>query len=102
MSTENAKFYSHVLPSPQESTLSNRAVIGRNWALCGDAAAWVDPLTGEGLFYAMRSGELLGALWRKDPGKYIRRVSGLRFLPNWSLLRGSCGASIAVRSEDRR
>jgi flavin-dependent dehydrogenase len=28
--------------------------------MCGDAAAWVDPLTGEGLFYAMRSGQLLG------------------------------------------
>lgn len=75
MSTENAKFYSHVLPSPQESTLSNRAVIGRNWALCGDAAAWVDPLTGEGLFYAMRSGELLGrALAEGCPEKYAARV----------------------------
>jgi flavin-dependent dehydrogenase len=75
MSTENAKFYSHVLPSPQESTLSNRAVIGRNWALCGDAAAWVDPLTGEGLFYAMRSGELLGrALAEGCPERYAARV----------------------------
>ncbi|HEY2120259.1 MAG TPA: NAD(P)/FAD-dependent oxidoreductase [Candidatus Acidoferrum sp.] len=75
MSTENAKFYSHVLPSPRESTLSNRAVIGRNWALCGDAAAWVDPLTGEGLFYAMRSGELLGrALAEGCPEKYAARV----------------------------
>ncbi len=58
--TENATFYSHVLPSPQVRTLADRAVIGKNWAMCGDAAAWVDPLTGEGLFYAMRSGELLG------------------------------------------
>jgi flavin-dependent dehydrogenase len=75
MSTENAKFYSHVLPSPQECTLSNRAVMGRNWALCGDAAAWVDPLTGEGLFYAMRSGELLGrALAEGCPEKYAARV----------------------------
>ena len=75
MSTEKAKFYSHVLPSPQESTLSNRAVMGRNWALCGDAAAWVDPLTGEGLFYAMRSGELLGrALAEGCPEKYQARV----------------------------
>lgn len=74
-STENAKFYSHVLPSPQESTLSNRPVMGRNWALCGDAAAWVDPLTGEGLFYAMRSGELLGrALAEGCPEKYATLV----------------------------
>src|SRR5947207_6071443 len=73
--TENAQFYSHVLPSPQERTLSQRTVVGKNWALVGDAAAWVDPLTGEGLFYAMRSGELLGrALAEGCPEKYPARV----------------------------
>jgi flavin-dependent dehydrogenase len=73
--TESAKFYSHVLPSPRERTFSDRSVIGRNWALIGDAAAWVDPLTGEGLFYAMRSGELLGkSLAEGCPEKYPARV----------------------------
>ncbi len=73
--TEGAQFYSHVLPSPQEHTLSQRSVLGKNWALIGDAAAWVDPLTGEGLFYAMRSGELLGrALAEGCPEKYPARV----------------------------
>lgn len=73
--TANAKFYSHVLPSPQVRTLSDRPVIGRNWALCGDAAAWVDPLTGEGLFYAMRSGEILGkSIAEGCPEKYPERV----------------------------
>jgi flavin-dependent dehydrogenase len=71
LSTEGAKFYSHVLPSPQERTLSQRNVVGKNWALVGDAAAWVDPLTGEGLFYAIRSGELLGrSLAQGCPEKY--------------------------------
>ena len=56
---EGAQFYSHVLPSPQQQTLSARRVVGRNWALVGDAAAWVDPITGEGLYYALRSGDLL-------------------------------------------
>jgi flavin-dependent dehydrogenase len=69
--TEGAQFYSHVLPSPQERTLSERIVLGKNWALIGDAAAWVDPLTGEGLFYAMKSGELLGkSLAEGCPEKY--------------------------------
>jgi flavin-dependent dehydrogenase len=73
--TAHAKFYSHVLPSPQVRTLSDRVVVGRNWALCGDAAAWVDPLTGEGLFYAMRSGEILGrSLAEGCPEKYPARV----------------------------
>src|SRR5258707_7231582 len=69
--TEGAQFYSHVLPSPQEQTLRDRTVLGKNWALIGDAAAWVDPLTGEGLFYAMKSGELLGkSLAEGCPEKY--------------------------------
>jgi geranylgeranyl diphosphate/geranylgeranyl-bacteriochlorophyllide a reductase len=68
---ESGQFYSHVLPSPQERTLQQRTVVGKNWALVGDAAAWVDPLTGEGLFYAMRSGELLGkALAEGKPEVY--------------------------------
>ncbi|HJZ66043.1 MAG TPA: NAD(P)/FAD-dependent oxidoreductase [Candidatus Acidoferrum sp.] len=68
---DGGQFYSHVLPSPQERTLSQRTVVGKNWALVGDAAAWVDPLTGEGLFYAMRSGELLGkALAEGKPQVY--------------------------------
>ncbi len=76
--TEGARFYSHVLPSPQESTLSQRTVLGKNWALIGDAAAWVDPLTGEGLFYAMRSGELLGrSLAEGCPEKYPARVKAV-------------------------
>jgi flavin-dependent dehydrogenase len=72
---EGARFYSHVLPSPQEQTLRERTVLGKNWALIGDAAAWVDPLTGEGLFYAMKSGELLGkSLAEGCPEKYPARV----------------------------
>jgi len=71
ISVDGARFYSHVLPSPQERTLCDRPVLGKNWALIGDAAAWVDPLTGEGLFYAMRSGELLGkSLAEGCPEKY--------------------------------
>jgi flavin-dependent dehydrogenase len=74
ISVVDAKFYSHVLPSPQEHTFQ-RNVVGRNWAMIGDAAAWVDPLTGEGLFYALRSGELLGrSLAEGCPEKYPMRV----------------------------
>ena len=75
ISTAGARFYSHVLPSPQSSTLRNRRVVGRNWALAGDAAALVDPITGEGLYYALRSGELLAdALVAGQPQQYPDRV----------------------------
>ena len=76
ISRDGARFYSHVLPSPQRQTLSARRVVGRNWALVGDAAAWVDPITGEeGLYYALRSGDLLaGALIANKPAEYPARI----------------------------
>jgi flavin-dependent dehydrogenase len=70
-----SQFYSHVLPSPQPQTLSNRRVIGPNWAMAGDAAAWVDPITGEGLYYALRSGDLLAeSLIAGTPDEYPSRI----------------------------
>jgi flavin-dependent dehydrogenase len=75
ISREGARFYSHVLPSPQKQTLSSRRVVGRTWALVGDAAAWVDPITGEGLYYALRSGELLAeSLIAGNPEEYPSRI----------------------------
>jgi flavin-dependent dehydrogenase len=75
ISRAGARFYSHVLPSPQLQTLSNRRVVGRNWALVGDAAAWVDPITGEGLYYAIRSGELLAeSLIARKVSEYPARI----------------------------
>jgi flavin-dependent dehydrogenase len=56
---QGARFYSHVLPSPEAQTIRGRKICGPNWAMAGDAAACVDPVTGEGLYYAMRSGDLL-------------------------------------------
>lgn len=70
-----ARFYSHVLPSPEFHTLRHRKIAGRNWALAGDAAAYVDPITGEGLFYALRSGDLLAeSLVNRQPEGYPARL----------------------------
>jgi flavin-dependent dehydrogenase len=70
-----ARFYSHVLPSPQAQTLRGRRIVGRNWGMAGDAAACVDPITGEGLYYALRSGDLLAqALIENQPQTYPERL----------------------------
>ena len=70
-----ARFYSHMLPSPQAQTIRNRRIVGRNWAMAGDAAACVDPVTGEGLDYALRSGDLLAqALVEGQPQAYPERL----------------------------
>jgi flavin-dependent dehydrogenase len=72
---DSARFYSHVLPSPQAATLRRRRIAGKNWALVGDAAACVDPVTGEGLYYALRSGDLLAqALAEGQPQSYPSRL----------------------------
>jgi geranylgeranyl diphosphate/geranylgeranyl-bacteriochlorophyllide a reductase len=70
-----AELYSHVLPSPQPHTLRHRRISGKNWAMAGDAAACVDPITGEGLYYALRSGDLLAqALMAEQPESYPERL----------------------------
>jgi flavin-dependent dehydrogenase len=56
-------------------------VSGDGWALIGDAAGFVDPITGEGLYYAMRSAELLSqALLAEQPESYPELLRG-DFLP---------------------
>jgi len=64
--THGAQLYSHVLPSPEAQTIRSRRIVGKNWAMAGDAAACVDPITGEGLFYALRSGDLLAEALIED------------------------------------
>jgi flavin-dependent dehydrogenase len=72
---EGARLYSHVLPSPQAQTIRGRRIVGKNWAMAGDAAACVDPITGEGLYYALRSGDLLAqALIEGQPQTYPERL----------------------------
>jgi geranylgeranyl reductase family protein len=71
LSFAGAKFYAHVLPSLRPETLRNSAVSGEGWAMIGDAAGFVDPITGEGLYYAMRSAELISqALLAGEPESY--------------------------------
>jgi geranylgeranyl diphosphate/geranylgeranyl-bacteriochlorophyllide a reductase len=53
-----AQFYSHILPSFRPQTFESLEVCGDGWAMIGDSAGLVDPITGEGLYYALRSAEL--------------------------------------------
>ncbi|OIP61316.1 MAG: hypothetical protein CO150_02615 [Nitrospirae bacterium CG_4_9_14_3_um_filter_53_35] len=55
----NRTRYSALIPSLSSRGLSANRICGENWALTGDAAGFVDPLTGEGIYYAFRSAELL-------------------------------------------
>jgi len=80
-----AQFYSHVLPSPRLETLRDTPVDGDGWAMIGDAAGFVDPITGEGLYYAMRSAELLARALLADQPESYPELLREDFLPELEL-----------------
>jgi len=51
-------FYSHLIPSLEQPAWKRNRVAGPGWLAVGDAAGLVDPITGEGLYYAIRSADL--------------------------------------------
>ncbi len=55
---KGAQFYSHLLPALDTGSWKKNRVAGEGWMAVGDAAGLVDPITGEGLYYAIRSADL--------------------------------------------
>lgn len=85
-----AERYAARIPGLADKTWDKRRACGEGWALLGDAAGFADPVTGEGIYYALRSAEIFAhALlegcpeeyekrWRKDFGAELRRASQMR------------------------
>lgn len=66
-----ASFYSHLLPSLAPRAWKKHRAEGPGWLAAGDAAGLVDPITGEGIYYALLSGELAAdALLHGRPEEY--------------------------------
>jgi len=55
---KDSTFYGHVIPSLERPQWRSNRVAGPGWLAVGDAAGMVDPVTGEGLYYALRTGDL--------------------------------------------
>lgn len=72
-STDSAPVFSHLLPSLEVESWAGLRLEGDGWALAGDAAGLTDPVTGEGLYFALRSGELLAEAILKG-FSYARKV----------------------------
>jgi flavin-dependent dehydrogenase len=66
ISRQDAVFYSHALPSLATPSWGRNRVAGRGWLAVGDAGGLVDPITGEGLYYAIRSGDLASQVVLND------------------------------------
>ena len=56
---QRAEFYSAPVPCLDPRSWARNTVAGDGWALIGDAAGLVDPITGEGIYYAFRSARIL-------------------------------------------
>jgi flavin-dependent dehydrogenase len=71
----SAPVFSHLLPALDHASWKRLSLAGRGWAIAGDAAGLVDPLTGEGIYFAMRSGELLAESLRNgSPDLYPAKL----------------------------
>jgi geranylgeranyl reductase family protein len=83
-------FYAAMIPALDVATWDGLKACStaQSWALVGDAAGFVDPLTGEGIYYAIKSADLLAsalvsrvadydAMWRAEFGGELRRASEL-------------------------
>jgi flavin-dependent dehydrogenase len=56
---QHAEFYSAPVPCLKYRSWKTNQISGEGWALIGDAAGLVDPITGEGIYYAFRSALIL-------------------------------------------
>jgi geranylgeranyl reductase family protein len=87
---KSAERYAARIPGLEPRTWDHRHACGEQWALLGDAAGFADPVTGEGIYYALRSAELFAESylagsplqyeqrWRKDFGRELQRASQMR------------------------
>ena len=68
--------YSWPIPSLSAADFDTIELAGPRWALAGDAAGLVDPITREGIFFALASGQWIAeALTADDPApRYIARL----------------------------
>jgi geranylgeranyl reductase family protein len=85
-----AERYAARIPGLAVETWEKRRATGTGWALLGDAAGFADPVTGEGIYYALRSAELFAECylagratdyerrWREDFGRELQRASHMR------------------------
>lgn len=88
--SNTAERYAARIPGLAAKTWDTRRVSGDDWALLGDAAGFADPVTGEGIYYALRSAELFAdaylagrastyeTLWREDFGADLARAAQMR------------------------
>jgi geranylgeranyl reductase family protein len=80
LSCKGATFYSHLLPSLETEAWKKNRLSGDGWLAVGDAAGLVDPITGEGLYYALRSADLAAKALLSELGNLAEKLHAYRRL----------------------
>lgn len=75
---KDSQFYSHALPSLNQPSWKTNRVSGDGWLAVGDAAGLADPITGEGLYYAIRSGDLASGVVLDDAHGIASKAAAYR------------------------
>ncbi len=77
---KGAAFYGHMLPALETHGWRTNRVAGDGWLAVGDAGGLVDPITGEGLYYAMRSGDLASQVALNESHSFAEKAQAYRNL----------------------
>jgi len=78
ISWKGEAFYSHLLPSLESAAWRRNRVAGDQWLAVGDAAGLVDPITGEGIYYALRSADLAAKALLSELGGLAEKLQTYR------------------------
>ena len=71
-------FFGAKIPTLDLASWKDLQTTGEGWALIGDAAGFADPITGEGIYYAFKSADLLAdALEKSTKPRYSQSGSHL-------------------------
>ncbi|MBN2042382.1 MAG: geranylgeranyl reductase family protein [Candidatus Aenigmarchaeota archaeon] len=70
---DKVDLHSHMIPLANSPRFFDLPTSGKNWVLIGDSAGHVNPITGEGIYYAMMGGKLAAKAYLEgDVKKYER------------------------------
>ena len=82
--------YTALIPTASDESFFDKPCCGDNWLIVGDAAGHVDPVTGEGIYYALGSAKTAAqairvgnihsyaTLWRNRYGDALKQGASVR------------------------
>jgi flavin-dependent dehydrogenase len=73
---ERLKFFGAKIPTLDYASWKDLQASGDNWALIGDAAGFCDPITGEGIYYAFKSADILADAFKQQQSPSAQAFKG--------------------------